>query len=69
MHIREYASAEVLETGESDVRERDVERDSGASGVRQSCGEQPGMLMHVLSQFCFQIAQPARPDCLGALKF
>lgn len=41
----------------------------GALGSDGSCKEQPGMLMHVLNQFCFQIAQPARLSCLGALKF
>lgn len=57
-----------METRESDVGKQEVERDPGGSGVQQSCREQPGMLTHVLNQFCLQIAQPARLGCLGALK-
>ena len=34
MPVREYASAEVMETRESDVGEREVERDAGGSGVQ-----------------------------------
>lgn len=33
MHVRQYTSAEVMETREFDVGERAVERDAGSSGV------------------------------------
>lgn len=32
MHIREYASVEVMETRGSDAGEREVERDAGGFG-------------------------------------
>lgn len=55
--------------GEFDVGEREVETDPGVSGVQWKLQKPPGMLMHVLKQFCCQIAPLARLGSLGAVKF
>lgn len=49
--------------------EREVETDPEVSGVQWKLQKPPGMLMHVLKQFCCQIAPLARLGSLGAVKF